>query len=84
MSILDERLKSLRKAKSLSQNALAKVAGIEPRTYNRYELGDRVPRLEHLTTLADFYNTSIDYLVGRTDDPTPPVPPIQQSMSERG
>ncbi len=78
------RLKSLRKSRNHTQKDVYDAINVAPIVYQRYEYGKNLPRVEQLIALADYFDTSIDYLVGRTDDPTPPVPPIQQSMSERG
>ena len=43
--------------------------GIEQALISKFENGERVPPTETLITLADFYNVSIDYLLGRTDNP---------------
>lgn len=67
--ILFERLKSLREANNLSQNAISKEIGMDQRAYGRYEHGERTPRLEQLVALADFFGVSTDYLLGRTDNP---------------
>lgn len=66
---LSERLKSLRKAKKYTQRQVAEGIGMREPHYQRYEYGDRTPRLEQLIALADFYEVSLDYLVGRSDDP---------------
>ena len=69
MEIGSMRLKELRLSKNLSQIALAKSLEISPRNYQRYEYGEREPTVSTLTAIADFFNVSIDYLVGRTDNP---------------
>ena len=65
--ILSRRLKELRKEKGLSQIQVAIFCDITEKTYQNYELMTREPKLEILIRIADFYNVSIDYLVGRTD-----------------
>lgn len=67
---LNERLKQLRIEKGLSQKDLAQKIEISDRNYQRYEYGEREPVASVLVTLANFYNISLDYLVGRSDDPT--------------
>ena len=64
-----ERLKTLRKERKISQKDLAKYLDISVRGYQSYESEDNEPNIKMLTKLADFYDVSIDYLVGRTDIP---------------
>ncbi|MGM9927794.1 MAG: helix-turn-helix domain-containing protein [Bacillus sp. (in: firmicutes)] len=49
---------------------MAEAVGISTMAYYRYESGKRLPDVAILTKLADFYNISTDYLLGRSDDPT--------------
>ncbi|RZI50274.1 helix-turn-helix transcriptional regulator [Aeribacillus composti] len=65
-----DRLKKLRESKRLSQQQLADKLNINRSTYARYELGQTQPDFETLEKLADFFEVSIDYLLGRTDDPS--------------
>ena len=71
MTILGKRLKQARKNKGLTQDYVAKIIGTTYQTISNYERGTRDPDTESLTRLANLYETSIDYLLGRTDDPTP-------------
>lgn len=59
------KLLELRKKQNLTQQDIAQMLNITQRTYSGYELGQTEPTIETLCKLADFYNTSIDYLVGR-------------------
>ncbi len=61
------RLREIREDRDLLQKEIAKVIGTTQQYYSEYELGVRVIPLEKINILADFYNVSIDYLVGRTD-----------------
>ena len=61
------RLKEIREDKSLTQSDIAKVLNTTQQQYSKYELGIQIIPLEKVNILANFYNTSIDYLVGRTD-----------------
>ena len=63
-----ERLKLLRKEKKVSQKTLAELLGISVRGYQFYESENNEPNIEMLIILANFYNVSIDFLVGRTDE----------------
>lgn len=67
MASLSENLFSLRKRENLTQEQVAERTGIVLRSYRRYEMGEREPVASTLVKLADFYNVTIDYLVGRTD-----------------
>ena len=69
MSALSKRLVALRKARGLSQTAVANEIGIALRTYQYYERGEREPQLFTLIRLADFYQVSLDTLVGREVPP---------------
>lgn len=59
------RLKELRKEKKLSQEQIAKILSVTQRTYGGYELETSEPSIQTLCNLADYYNVSLDYLVGR-------------------
>lgn len=65
--ILSERLKQCRKEKGLTQQQVAIYCDITEKAYQNYELMTREPKLEILVKIADFYEVSLDYLVGRTD-----------------
>lgn len=69
MSTLSARLIELRKEKGLTQKNLADLLGIAPVSWQRFEYGSSKPKLENIIILADYFNVSIDYLVGRTDNP---------------
>ena len=60
-------LKSLRKEKKLNQGELAELLGITAQAYQKYEYGTAELTHENLVKLADFYNVSTDYLLGRTE-----------------
>jgi len=66
-----QRLKDLREDSDLTQQVLANLLNISQTTYSRYESGILdIPSIS-LIKLAKFYNTSIDYLVGLTDNKRP-------------
>jgi len=69
MEDLGTRLAQLRKAKGLSQEELARVLHLNQSTIAYYESGKKRPSYEVLQSLAEFFGVSIDYLLGRTDDP---------------
>jgi transcriptional regulator with XRE-family HTH domain len=80
MSKFAERLKKLRESRGLSQEACAKNFGIATNTIGMYESGYREPNIERLNQLATFFNVSLDYLVGRTDDPTKNYKPVTREL----
>lgn len=67
-NVLAKRLRKCRKESKLTQRTAATYADITEKTYQNYELSARQPKLEILMRIADVYNVSIDYLVGRTDN----------------
>lgn len=62
-----ERLKEIREDKDLNQIDVAKALGIQQQ-FSEYEIGKRLIPITYLYDLAEFYNTSLDYLVGRIDE----------------
>lgn len=64
-----QRLKDLREDKDLKQVQIAELLGIQQTVYSRYERGFQNIPIEHLIFLADFYDVSTDYILGRTDNP---------------
>ena len=64
------RLKALRLGRHLQQSDVARIISCGQPLYSRYERGEREIPLSALIALADFYGVSLDYLVGRSDDPT--------------
>ena len=70
MAELSKRLTELKNSRKLMQKQVAEGAGVPLRTYQRYENGEREPSASILLALADFFNVSADYLLGRTDNPT--------------
>ena len=64
------RLKELRKKKGISQQRLATDLNTTQNTISRYETGEREPGIDDLTKIADYFNVSIDYLLGRTNNPS--------------
>ncbi len=66
---LVSRLSELKNSRKLMQKQVAEGAGIPLRTYRRYENGEREPSASIIVALADFFNVSTDYLLGRTDNP---------------
>lgn len=65
--MIGKRLKKLRKEKKISQEGLASILQLSRATYAQYEIDRRIPEYGTLEKLADYYDVSLDYLVGRSD-----------------
>ena len=59
----------MREDRDLSQKAIAAMLNCDQSLYSKYEREERAIPLEFVIKLADYYGTSVDYLVGRTDNP---------------
>lgn len=66
---LGYRIKYLRERNNISQIEFAKKIGVSNTVLSRYESGDRKPDYDTLHLIADFFDVSTDYLLGRTDKP---------------
>ena len=66
------RIRDLREDKDLTIRELASQLHMKKTTYHNYETGKRELHFELAVTLAKFYNVSLDYIGGFTNDPTPP------------
>lgn len=66
-----DRLVALRKKRRLTQTDLAKALNISQAAIGNYELGKREPDNDTLSRLSDYFGVSADYLLGRSDDPSP-------------
>lgn len=64
------RLKDLREDNDLYQKEVANIIKVSQQYYSEYEKGNRPIPLEKVIMLADYYNVSVDYLVGRTNKKT--------------
>lgn len=62
-----ERIKELRTEKGLKQTDLAEAFGITSRQYQNYEYGKQTPDFKTLELIADYFNVSVDFLMGRTN-----------------
>ncbi|KEH91633.1 XRE family transcriptional regulator (plasmid) [Clostridium botulinum C/D str. BKT12695] len=67
MAIVHERIKKERIEKGINQPELAKILNVSKQTVSNWENGKRTPDADTLTKLADFFNCSVDYLLGKTD-----------------
>lgn len=65
MSVFSEQLKDLRKTKGLTQKEVSEKIGIARGSYGNWERGKREPNIEMLVKLADYFDVSLDYLLGR-------------------
>jgi transcriptional regulator with XRE-family HTH domain len=70
--LIGERIKALRARNGKSQAEVARAIGASLNAMNYIESGAHAPHLDRLLALADLFSVSLDYLVGLTDDPTPP------------
>lgn len=75
--MIGDTLKRLRTKKGLTSEELCSKIGIKGGSYRNYERNDRKPDYDTLVKLADFYNVSIDYLLGRPDA-KPPEEPLDE------
>lgn len=62
-----KRIRNLREDHDLTQTKVAEVIGVSQRTYSYYETGQRAIPIEVVSTLADYYGVSINFLLGRAD-----------------
>lgn len=63
-----QQLKSLRLSHKITQKQLAESIGVSERGIQNYELNERKPTYDTLIAMADYFNVSLDYLVGRNDE----------------
>lgn len=63
--ILSERIKELRQESNLSQSALAKIIGVSQKAIDYWERGINEPKASYIIKMADFFDVSSDYLLGR-------------------
>lgn len=64
-----ERIKELRKSKKATQNDVAELLGVTKTQISDLENGKTTTSIERLCILADYFDVSLDYLCGRSDDP---------------
>lgn len=63
------RIRDLREDRDLNQTQIAKILGMSQTGYSKYETGENDVPTAVLIKLSEFYNTSIDYILGQTDNP---------------
>jgi transcriptional regulator with XRE-family HTH domain len=71
MAVIGQRIKKLREKKNWLQKDVGEKIGVSSATINRYEKGFRQPDPDTINRLCDIFNTTTDYLLGRTDNPNP-------------
>lgn len=64
-----QRIRDLREDADLTQKQVGEAISVPQRTYAYYESGQRMVPPQVLCALADFYNVSVDYILGRVDEP---------------
>ncbi len=69
MSKFNERIKELRNNKKISQAVIAEYLGITKQAYSLYEIGKREPDYETLLKIGEYFDVSVDYLLGNSDMP---------------
>ena len=69
MASFCERLQQLKVQKNVMQKTIAADNGLSLRAYQYYERGEREPSMSTLIALADYFDVSLDYLCGRSDNP---------------
>jgi len=75
--ILGQRLRTLRNAAGKKQKEMAEMMGCTVSNYQKIEYGHVNIPATNLALLAEYFNVSTDYLVGRTDNPEPPAKGVQ-------
>ncbi len=75
MTLRSDRIIQLRKEMGVSQTRLADILGATPNQISKYENGHTNPPVETLSQLAEVFNTTTDYLLGRSDVPHPGAEP---------
>ena len=69
MDTFPKRLKQLRERRRIKRYVLSELCGLHRDAVRRYETGEAKPTVEALESIADELGVSVDYLLGRTDDP---------------
>src|SRR5690554_4677039 len=80
--MIGKRIRKLRENKGLTQLEFAKSINISNSTLSQYESEHRAPSDEIKIKIADFFNVSLDYLLGQTDDPRP-IDQVNKENQER-
>ena len=75
-----DRVRQLRKENRITQMQLAENIKVSDRTIKRYESAEIEPTMSVIIAIADFFNVSADYLLGRSDNH---IPPIVQKIADK-
>lgn len=67
MEDFSSRIKALRKERGMKQSEIAAILGLKERSYQCYEYRERYPDVPGLVAIADYFDVSLDYLMGRSD-----------------
>lgn len=70
VELFSDRLLSIRKSRNISAKDVAGAVGISKSAISQFEAGKNAPSAAVLIALADYFDVSLDYLVGRSDDPS--------------
>lgn len=84
MSTFGEKLREAREVKGLSQTDLAKLAQFQPSAISHFETGRRSPSFDNLRRLADALSVTIDYLLGRAEEPRSSGPLVEKLFRDIG
>lgn len=69
--MIGEKIRLLREQKKMTQEQLAKLVNLSQQTIDHYEKGRAKPSIDTVSLFASIFSVSTDYLLGRTDDPSP-------------
>ena len=72
--LFGQRLRMLREKREMTQEEMSGMLHVHRSTYTKYEIGETQPSIDTLIRLADLFKVSVDFLLGRTDDPRPRQP----------
>lgn len=81
LATFQERLKELRKAQNMKQSELAERLGVSMYTVSVWERGQRRPEYDNLDSLCEIFQVNLGYLLGTSDDPTPPGAPSNEDIA---
>lgn len=82
MKLIPDRLKECREIIGISKQEASKRLGLSQPAYLRYESGDRTPSPQVIKEIAKTFHTSVDYLIGESDDSTQNIIEVQRENDE--
>ncbi len=74
------KIRELRIQQNIQQKDMASILGIPANTYNQWENGKRQPDYQTLVKIAEYFNVSVDYLLGREETKTAPEPTDEEKL----